>query len=83
MQYATDGTEKYIYFPAAGAEHLFDLTTDRQEERDLYASEDWRDRLCLWRDRLVRLLGERGDGFSDGQELLQRSEWWSPDVSGS
>ena len=83
MQYATDGKEKYIYFPATGEEQLFDLATDRQEERDLSSIADWRARLRLWRDRLVRLLGERGDGFSDGKDLLQRSEWWAPEVHGS
>jgi hypothetical protein len=30
-----------------------------------------------WRQRLIALLAERGDGFSDGERLIQRHEWWS------
>ncbi len=32
----------------------------------------------MWRDRLIKLLGERGDGFSDGEKLLIREDNYGP-----
>lgn len=78
MQYLTDGAQKYIWFPVTGDEQLFDLTTDRQELRDLSADPDRADSLATWRRRLVELLAERGDGFSDGQQLLVRPDGYGP-----
>jgi len=80
MHYLTDGREKYIYFPKGGRELFFDLTKDRQELHDLSGDPAYRDRLEMWRDRLIRLLAERGDGFSDGKRLLTRDDWWGPEV---
>ncbi len=77
-QFLTDGKEKYIWFPCTGREQFFDLATDRRELRDLAAHPDWAERVALWRRRLVRLLGERGDGFSDGERLLVRAEHYGP-----
>ena len=82
VQYLTDGREKYLWFPATGEEQFFDLRTDRQELHDLARDPVRRERVAAWRERLIRLLGERGDGFSDGQRLLRRGEWWSPVVGG-
>ena len=76
MHYLTDGKEKYIWFPATGEEQFFDLRADRRELRNLARASSQRERVALWRERLVRLLGERGDGFSDGRQLLPRKEWW-------
>jgi len=81
MQYLTDGKEKYIYFPGTGEEQLFDLREDREELHDLSKDEKWADRLAEWRERLVRLLSDRGDGFADGEKLLVRKDWWPPEVS--
>ena len=78
MQYLTDGREKYIYFPATGEEQLFDLAVDRSELTDLARVSTHRARVALWRQRLTELLAERGDGFSDGQRLLVRTERWGP-----
>ncbi len=80
MHYLTDGREKYIYLPASGEERFFDLRHDRNERRNLARDPEYRDRVELWRRRLVELLAERGDGFSDGKELLRRTDWWSPVV---
>jgi arylsulfatase A-like enzyme len=77
MHYLTDGKEKYIWFPATGEEQLFDLANDRQECVDLASVPVHRDRVIAWRRRLIALLVERGDGFSDGERLLPREEWWS------
>ena len=39
-----------------------------------------RTRVALWRQRLAELLAERGDGLSDGQRLLVRTERWGPEA---
>ena len=78
--YLTDGSEKYIWFPATGEEQLFDLTNDRQELHNLAGKPEHAERLSFWRGRLVDLLARRGDGFSDGKKLVPRTEWWKPEV---
>ena len=80
MQYLTDGKEKYVWFPVRGEEQFFDLANDRQELHDLAADPAWADRVTLWRNRLTALLGERGDGFSDGEKLLVRPEGYGPEA---
>jgi arylsulfatase A-like enzyme len=77
MHYLTDGRAKYIWFPATGEEQFFDLAEDRQEKADLARDPAHAERLATWRRRLIALLAERGDGFSDGERLLTRGEWWS------
>ena len=77
IQYITDGREKYIYFPTTGEEQFFDLARDRQELHDLSKDPSYQDRVVLARERLIKLLGERGDGFSDGKKLLARKDRWS------
>ena len=80
-QYLTDAKEKYIWFPVRGEEQLFDLAGDRQELHDLAGDPARAERLDLWRRRLVDLLGERGDGFSDGEKLLVRPEGYGPEAA--
>jgi arylsulfatase A-like enzyme len=80
MHYLTDAKEKYIYFPYSGEEQFFDLSNDRQELHDLSNDQASGKRVKVWRDRLIRLLGKRGDGFSDGKKLLVRKDRWGPDV---
>ncbi|MFQ5810851.1 MAG: sulfatase-like hydrolase/transferase, partial [Armatimonadota bacterium] len=80
MQFLTDGREKYIYFPATGEEQFFDLASDRQELHDLAKDPAYAARVATWRQRLIDLLGERADGFSDGEKLLVREERWGPVV---
>jgi arylsulfatase A-like enzyme len=77
MHYLTDGRSKYIWFPATGEERFFDLVQDRQERVDLTRDPGQGKRVAEWRQRLIALLAERGDGFSDGERLLERREWWS------
>lgn len=77
MHYLTDGREKYIWFPATGEEQFFDLLNDREERHDRAKDPAYGDRVTFWRQRLIDLLGRRGDGFSDGKRLLVRREWWS------
>jgi arylsulfatase len=80
MHYLTDGREKYIWFPATGEEQFFDLRADRRELHNLAADPAHRDRVAAWRERLIGLLADRGDGFSDGRQLIARDDWWSPVV---
>ncbi|HJN14365.1 MAG TPA: arylsulfatase [Armatimonadota bacterium] len=79
-QYLTDGKEKYIWFPATGEEQLFDLVNDRDELQDLSQDPAMGDRVVLWRQRLIEKL-DRGDGFSDGEKLIVRTERWGPEVA--
>ena len=74
MHYLTDAREKYVWFPVTGEEQFFDLSADRQERHDLSADPACAERVAMWRRRLIELLGERGDGFSDGRKLLIRSD---------
>jgi len=62
----TDGHFKYIWRPEDGAEQLFDLDKDPHEEHDLSKSPA----LEPWRQRLVKRLAGRPEGFSDGQRLI-------------
>jgi arylsulfatase len=78
--YLTDGREKFVWFPYDNREQFFDLAADRQELHNLRDKAECRERVELWRKRLVDLLAERGDGFSDGQTLIQRTEHWPPEV---
>ena len=80
MQYLTDGKEKYIYFPEAGEEQFFDLTKDRQELHNLAQDASCAERVAMWRERLIKILAERGDPVTDGKKLLVRKEWWPPVV---
>jgi len=80
MHFLTDGKEKYIWFPVTGEEQLFDLVSDRDEMHDLAKAPENAERVALWRRRLIDLLGQRGDGFSDGERLILRKERWPADV---
>ena len=77
MHYLTDGKEKYIWFPVTGEEQFFDLTRDRQELHNLADDPSHAQRVALWGNRLIELLAARPDGFSDGQQLLRKTQWWS------
>jgi arylsulfatase len=66
----TDGRFKYIWRPVDGSEHLFDLNRDPKEEHDLARTTPPSLDLTSWRSRLIRLLANRPEGFSDGQKLI-------------
>ena len=70
MHYLTNGREKYIWFPGNGHEQLFDLVTDPQECYDLADRSEYEDSLRMWRERLVRELEGRPEGYSDGNQLV-------------
>lgn len=63
MQYLTDGREKYIWYPGLGKEQLFDLTADPREEHDLARDPAAEERIRPLRERLIRELEGRPEGF--------------------
>lgn len=75
MQYLTDGQWKYIWFPRADREQLFDLKTDRYETRDLSEDAQHQSTLEKWRQRLIETLAPRGtDIVRDGALISQKGK---------
>lgn len=68
--FLTDGKEKYIWYPCDGTEQLFDLTNDPGETRNLTPDPVYRERVALWRQRLIEHLTGRPEGFTDGERLI-------------
>lgn len=69
----TDGKEKYIWFSQTGREQFFDLRTDPRECQDLSTRSDSGDRLSLWREKMVKELQNRPEGFvADGKLVAGR-----------
>jgi arylsulfatase len=71
MQYLTDGREKYIWYNVSGQEQFFDLANDPQELHDLAPDPGHRERIEVWRRRMIAELAPRTqDGLSDGKQLI-------------
>ena len=70
FHYLTDGKMKYIWFNASGREQLFNLTEDYGEKNNLAHDPAYQSELEKWRNRLVRELAGRPEGFSDGKQLI-------------
>ncbi|NWQ39623.1 arylsulfatase [Bacillus sp. EB106-08-02-XG196] len=68
--YVTDGNEKYIWYSQTGEEQLFNLVQDPQELNNLAKNEEFQDRLEYWRQKLVKELRGREEGFADGNRLF-------------
>lgn len=66
----TDGTMKYIWRPHDGSEQLFNLDDDPEELTDLSLQEPYSGTLTEWRQRMVKELATRPEGFSDGKQLI-------------
>jgi arylsulfatase len=66
----TDGHYKYIWRPSDGSEQLFDLDEDIAEINDLSENKNYQTRFLTWRDRLVKLLASRPEGFVQQGRLL-------------
>jgi arylsulfatase A-like enzyme len=70
-QFVTDGREKFIWFTKSGREQFFDLAKDPGERVDRISDPAYRDRVDLWRNRLITELAPRTqDGLSDGKQLI-------------
>jgi len=70
FQALTDGKEKYIWFVADGREQLFDLSSDPMECHDLVGDPEAADRIVIWRERLIKELKGRPEGFTDGKRWI-------------
>ena len=66
----TDGRIKFIWFTKDGREYLFNLVDDPQERCNLVAKPEHKAEAQLWRQRLIHLLRNRPEGFTDGRRLL-------------
>ena len=73
MQYLTDGTAKYIWFPPTGVEQLFDLTADPYECHDLSGDPARADQLARWRERLIAILDKRDAGLVESGRLVTQT----------
>jgi arylsulfatase A-like enzyme len=67
--YVTDGKEKYIWLSWSGREMFFDLRNDPQELRDLAKDPANAARVAVWRERLMKELTGREEGFVRGGKL--------------
>jgi arylsulfatase len=70
FQALTDGRFKYIWRPLDGSEQLFDLLQDPQEEHDLARQDSQQKKLEQWRQRMIKVLAGRPEGFTDGKKLI-------------
>ncbi len=68
----TDGQYKYIWRPLDGAEHLFDLDKDIKEENDLSNQVDFKELTTKWRNKLIKRLSARPEGFFTKQSTRLR-----------
>jgi len=70
-QFVTDGKEKFIWDSKSGEEWFFNLSTDSEERVNRISDPTYKDRVALWRRRLVGVLAQRPrDGLSDGERLI-------------
>ncbi|SED75920.1 arylsulfatase [Jiangella alba] len=70
LHWLTDGRTKYVWFSGSGHEQLFDLVDDPAETHDLAAGPGGPSRVAPWRERLIRELTDRPEGFTDGAALV-------------
>lgn len=72
MQYVTDGKRKFAWFPGKDEELFFDLEEDPQEVRNLSNDPDRAIEVATWRGHLIAQLGDRPEGFTDGEKLIEQ-----------
>ncbi|MFV0540356.1 MAG: arylsulfatase [Aestuariibaculum sp.] len=77
----TDGTWKYIFFPANGSEQLFNLENDPLEQQQLAGLTQYTDKLLEWRKKMGSHLEERGPEFvANGVPIKRKSILYSPNM---
>lgn len=69
-QFITDGKMKFIWHTQNGREHLFDLENDPNELHDLTRKTDAESRVQSWREKMIDVLRDRPEGFTDGKKLI-------------
>ena len=64
--------KRYTYFwrPEDGSEQLFDLETDPKQEHDLSAVKSAAPLVAEWRARMIQMLADRPEKFTDGKRLI-------------
>ncbi|TYP74835.1 arylsulfatase [Paenibacillus methanolicus] len=70
QHYLTDGRQKYIWFSQTGEEQLFDLENDPQELRNAAGEAAYAASVAAWRERLVRELDGREEGYVEAGGLV-------------
>ena len=65
-----DGHMKYVWNSQTGQELLFDIDRTPLEEHDLLLDPGAEDRVAPWRRRLIEVLRDRPEGFTDGERLI-------------
>ena len=68
--YITNGIEKYIWFSQTGEEQFFDLQQDPFELQNMAGEDRYTERIQLCRQRLVKELFGREEGYSNGEKLI-------------
>ncbi|OGV50566.1 MAG: hypothetical protein A2017_20500 [Lentisphaerae bacterium GWF2_44_16] len=86
MQYLTDGKRKYIWHPGTNEEFFFNLEIDPKETDNLISVSQYANDIKLWKERLIKELDGRDEGFTDGRELIKKdgiSRLCSPELARS
>ena len=63
MQFITNGSHKYVYYPGTGKEQFFDLQADRDEMTHLIYDPSYGDAVSAYRTHLINELQTRPEGF--------------------
>ena len=69
-QYIVTQRDKYVWFMESGREQYFDLASDPRELHDGIADPANRERIAELRNILIRELGGREEGYTDGTRLI-------------
>jgi len=68
--FATDGTYKYIYYPAGGIEHLFDVSTDIDDVNNLSQNPDYQEHVTRLKIALIDYLQNNNRPFVEDNKLV-------------
>ena len=63
IQFITNGSHKYVYYPGTGKEQFFDLQTDRGGMTALIYNPSYEDAVSAYRTHLINELQTRPEGF--------------------
>lgn len=68
--YIVTKKDKYIWYSQTGEEQYFDLVKDPNELNNLAAKEEFADRIQYLRNKLIKELDGREEGYTDGKDLI-------------
>ncbi|MDK0797096.1 arylsulfatase [Clostridium perfringens] len=69
--YIVTKKDKFLWFSQRGEEQYFDLEKDPKELTNRINSEEYKDRIDYLRKILIKELGGREEGYTDGNRLLK------------